>query len=126
MDYRQMILHQNLQELSNHISSNELEDLKFLCQDVVSEAKINSVTTPLQLFEVLEECGKLSVNDTEYLADLLVAGRRSDLVGLLVHGSVSSIAEETHSSCVVQQPVYNSGSYYHHSRSGNSNDYNIV
>ena len=96
-------------ELSQHITADKLEDLKYLCQDALGETRMNNIKTPLQLFKALEECGKLSINNTEYLVDLLNSGGKSNLVGLVFHGHgsvVNSIAEETRPSYNEQQPVY--------------------
>ena len=103
----------NLLELSRHITADELEDLKYLCQDVLGGTRVNSIKTSLQLLKALEECGKLSINNTEYLIDMLNSGGKSDLAGLVFNGSVvNSIAEETHPSYNEQQPVY--ASQYNH------------
>lgn len=105
--------HHNLCELSKHISLDTLDNLKYLCQDVISEAVRDGITTPWDLFQALQNCGKISVHNTDYLVELLEAEGRSDLVKILVYGSVNNITEETRSSYVGEQPVY--GSQYDHS-----------
>ena len=67
-------------ELSQHITSDLLENMKYMCQDVVLPAKMERVKTALNLFQALEECGKISINDTQYLMDLLEAEGKSKLV----------------------------------------------
>ena len=104
MDYKKESFYRTLRELSKHIvSSNTLDALKNHCQDVLSVSKINYIVTPSQLFQALEECGKLSVNNTQYLADLLTTIGKPELVEILVYGSVNSIGE----------PVYGSSCYNH-------------
>ena len=103
---KEVNFYQTLRELSKHIlSSNTLDALKYQCQDILSLSKVNSIISPAQLFQALEECGKLSVNNTQYLADRLAAIGKPEFVEILVYGSVSSIGE----------PVY--GSSYNHSGS---------
>jgi len=60
-----------LSQLSKHIDSDTLADLKYLSQDVIGAAKMEKVNSPLDFFQALEQCGKISVNDASYLADLL-------------------------------------------------------
>ena len=100
--------HQNLHELSNWISADTLDNLKYLCQDALSEAKLDSVKTPLDLFTALEEQGKISANNTEYLVELLRADGKPELEKVLVHGSLNVICEESSStySNTTQQLVY--------------------
>lgn len=76
--------HRTLIELSQHITSDVLENLKYMCQDVVFPSKMEKVITPLDLFRALEECGKISCNDTQYLIELLEAEGKSSLVKKLV------------------------------------------
>lgn len=101
--------HQKLRELSRQISSDTLDSLKYLCQDSLSEAKLNSVKTPLELFTALEEQGKISANNTEYLVELLRAEGKPELERILVHGSLNVICEESNSSYsnTTQQLVFN-------------------
>lgn len=63
--------HRALIELSKHINSETLEDLKYLCQDVVPAAKMEKIKSARDLFQALEECGKISSNNVGYLVDLL-------------------------------------------------------
>ena len=100
--------HQNLHELSSRISADTLDSLKYLCQDALSEAKLDSVKTPLDLFTALEEQGKISANNTEYLVELLRAEGKPELEKVLVHGSLNVICEESSStySNITQQLVY--------------------
>jgi len=60
-----------LMELSKQVDTNTLDNLKYLCQDVVGPTKMEKVETTLHLFQALEECGKISKTNASYLANLL-------------------------------------------------------
>ena len=99
MDNKKENFYRTLRELSKYIvSSNTLDALKYQCQDFLSLSKINSIVSPAQLFQALEECGKLSVNNTQYLADQMIAIGKPEFVEILVHGSISRIGEPTYGS----------------------------
>jgi len=107
--------HWTLIELSKQITSDVLDNLKYMCQDVVVPTRMEKVKTPLDLFQALEECGKLSINNVQYLVDLLEAEGKAELVEVLVpHGSINSISEESCSSHTgtEQQSVYGLGYHY--------------
>ena len=101
--------HQTLHELSSHISPDTLDGLKYLCQDALSEAQMNSVKTPLDLLSALEENGKISAGNIEYLVELLKSEGKSELVKRLSYGSFNEICEETNLSHknIPQQLVFN-------------------
>ena len=100
--------HRTLIEVSRHITSDILDNLKYMCQDVVVPTRMEKVRTARDLFQALEECGKISINNTQYLIDLLEAEGKSHLITKLApfnHGSVTDVFQETLSSYVdVQQP----------------------
>lgn len=88
-------------ELSKYITSDVLENLKYMCKDVVLSYKMERVKSPLDLFLALEECGKISINDTQYLIDLLEAEGKPNLVAKLTpfnHGVVTGVFPESLSS----------------------------
>ena len=62
---------QTLVDLGKCITTDTLEDLKYLCKDVVLPARMERVKRPLDLFQALEECGKISATNTQYLIELL-------------------------------------------------------
>ena len=60
-----------LNRIGNHLSRQNFEDLKFVCKDVVAVARMERVRCVLDLFQALEERGRLAVNDLEFLAQAL-------------------------------------------------------
>ena len=73
-----------LVELGKHITTETLEDLKYLCQDVVLPARMEKVKTARDLFLALEECGKISATNTQYLIELLEGEGKQSLAKTLV------------------------------------------
>ena len=93
--------HRTMIELAKYITSDVLDNLKYLCQDVVLPSRMERVRKPLDLFQALEECGKISVNDTQYLIDLLEAEGKSTLARKLApfnRGSTTDMFQESLSS----------------------------
>ena len=76
-------LHSNfrslLLKLSKSLTRQELQELKFLCGDVVPRDKLETINHGFELFEALEHLNKLSVRDRDFLASKLIAVKRTDL-----------------------------------------------
>ena len=68
-----------LLQLSNSLTRKELQELKFLCGDVVPRDKLETINHGFELFEALEHLNKLSVRDRDFLASKLIAVKRTDL-----------------------------------------------
>ena len=68
-----------LLQLSNSLTRKELQELKFLCGDVVPRDKLETINHGLKLFVALEDLNKLSVRDRDFLASKLIAVNRTDL-----------------------------------------------
>ena len=68
-----------LLQLSNSLTGKELQELKFLCGDVVPRDKMETINHGFELFEALEHLNKLSVRDRDFLASKLIAVNRNDL-----------------------------------------------
>ncbi|MED6248691.1 hypothetical protein ATANTOWER_003628 [Ataeniobius toweri] len=68
-----------LLEISNQLSNENLESLKFLVRSQIGKQKLERIKTGLQLFEVLIERGRLASDQTDYLANLLGQIHREDL-----------------------------------------------
>ena len=69
-----------------------------MCQDVILPFRMEKVKSPRDLFQALEECGKISCNDTQYLIDLLEAEGKSSLANILTpfnHGSSTNMFQES-------------------------------
>ena len=68
-----------LLQLSNSLTRKEVQELKFLCGDVVPRDKLETINHGFELFEALEHLNKLSVRDRDFLASKLIAVNRTDL-----------------------------------------------
>ena len=73
-DFRSLLL-----PLSNSLTRKELQELKFLCGNVVPRGKLETINHGFELFEALEDLNKLSVRDTDFLESKLIAVNRPDL-----------------------------------------------
>ena len=60
-----------LNRIGNHLSRQNFDDLKFVCKDVVPVARMERVRVATDLFQALEERGKLAVDDLEFLTQVL-------------------------------------------------------
>lgn len=69
-----------LHSVSAGLSSNEVTELKFLCQGRVGKRKMERVQSGLDLFSVLLEQNELGPECTVLLRDLLASLRRQDLL----------------------------------------------
>ena len=68
-----------LLQLSNSLTRKELQELKFLCRDVLSRFELQTINHGFELFEALENVNKLSVRYRDFLAFKLIAVNRTDL-----------------------------------------------
>ncbi len=66
--------------ISNHFSSSEVENLKFLCTDLLPRRKVEKVTTAFELFCLLEDTGSVSMTETAFLEELLQSLRKKHLI----------------------------------------------
>ena len=78
-NFRSLLLH-----LSNSLTRKELQELKFLCGDVLSGLELQTINYGFQLFEALENRNELSVRDRDFLASKLIAVNRTDLSNQLL------------------------------------------
>ncbi|XP_040826915.1 FAS-associated death domain protein [Ochotona curzoniae] len=69
-----------LHSVSASLSSDELRELKFLCNGRVGKRKLERVQSGLDLFSVLLEQNDLEPERTDLLRDLLLELRRHDLL----------------------------------------------
>lgn len=74
-----------LQRTSENITKEKLEEMKYLCMDCISEGKLETITSPLQLFKELERLKKMDIDNLSFLRELLenvmcleLAGRVND------------------------------------------------
>lgn len=68
-----------LLEISNQLSSKQLEDLKFLCNDVIGKKDLEKTTSGRDLFRLLTERQKLGAENTDFLCGILIHIHRPDL-----------------------------------------------
>lgn len=69
-----------LLEISDQLSEDQLEKLKYLCQDEIGKRRMEKIDSGTKLFVVLKERGKLGEDNTEFLGQLLSEIRRDDLL----------------------------------------------
>lgn len=72
--YRSLLL-----DLSNSLTSSDLEQLKFLCRDVIPAGRAEKITRPFEFFSALEQLNMLSEENRDFLASKLIAVNRNDL-----------------------------------------------
>lgn len=72
-----------LHSVSTRLSSSELSDLKFLCQDRLGKRKLERVQSGIDLFSLLLEQNDLDQEHPERLRELLTSLGRRDLLRLL-------------------------------------------
>ncbi|KAM9318843.1 FAS-associated death domain protein [Pholidichthys leucotaenia] len=73
------LFHKVLLDISRELSSNQLQELKFLVRDEIKRKALEGIDNGTKLFEILMERNKLSAENTEYLSDLLTKIHRPDL-----------------------------------------------
>lgn len=74
MDFNGLLL-----EISNQLSKDQLDNLKFLCQDKIGKRRMENIDSGIKLFVVLTERSELAADNTELLGRLLSKIRRDDL-----------------------------------------------
>lgn len=73
-NYRSLLL-----EISNSLTTPDLQQLKFLCGDVISAGVAERITRGFELFSALEQRNMLSEKNRDFLASKLIAIKRNDL-----------------------------------------------
>ncbi|KAI3377221.1 hypothetical protein L3Q82_009133 [Scortum barcoo] len=68
-----------LLEISDQLSADQLEQLKFLCQDLIGKREREKISRGQRLFELLMQRGRLGPDNTDYLSQLLTKVHRRDL-----------------------------------------------
>ena len=72
--YRSFLL-----ELSNSLTTENLQELKFLCADVIPAGRLDRITQGIGLFGAMERLNMLSEENRDFLASKLIAVNRNDL-----------------------------------------------
>ncbi|XP_033728057.1 uncharacterized protein LOC117317363 [Pecten maximus] len=88
-DIRQFSQHKLLLEVDSELDSGDIENMKFLCQDVIPLSKLQKIDRGIDLFVQLEHANKISPKkgDMEMLVEILFRVRRLDLVKKLGQNS---------------------------------------
>ena len=68
-----------LLELSNTLTTANLQKLKFLCADVIPAGRLERINRGIELFGALEQLDMLSEENRDFLASKLIAVNRNDL-----------------------------------------------
>lgn len=82
-----------LLDISKQLSKDQLEDIKFLCNDFIGKKVMEKIDTGLKLFTVLMERGKLGPDDTDFLCRSLGLIHRPDLAAKVQTSSEQSPGE---------------------------------
>lgn len=72
-----------LLKIIHKLTTTDLEELVFICEDVLSESTAEEIQSATSLFRALEHRGKLSPQDYNYLRECLTNIGRDDLASLL-------------------------------------------
>lgn len=68
-----------LLNISNQLSDDQLEQIKFMCRDMIRKREMETIDTGIKMFQVLTERGKLGADNKDYLCQLLREIQRHDL-----------------------------------------------
>ncbi|XP_070706069.1 FAS-associated death domain protein [Pempheris klunzingeri] len=68
-----------LLEISNQLSAKQLDDIKFLCRDMIGKRDLEKINSGRELFQVFTERGRLGADNRDFLSGLLVHVHRLDL-----------------------------------------------
>ena len=73
----------NLMSISNQLTIDDLEKMKFCFQGYVPKGKLQFITKPYELLSLMMENGMLSPSNVNRLAKLLESAERLDLLPLV-------------------------------------------
>ena len=94
---KQLLHRQLMITIGQRLNRDDLEDLKYLCADILTETALGGVRTPTDLFARLQHHGHLSPGHYEFAKWSLISIGRSDLASVLPTELDSS---NVRSSCV--------------------------
>ena len=79
MDVSHQTFKAHLMSISNQLTSDDLNKMKFVLQDDLPKRKLEGVQQPYQLFSLMMEAKLLSANNLTRLGELLKSTGRMDL-----------------------------------------------
>ncbi|XP_072278186.1 FAS-associated death domain protein [Pyxicephalus adspersus] len=65
--------------ISRKLSEANLNDMKFLCKEKIPRKKMETITSPTELFTKLQELAEMSKDNLTFLIELLQQAHRNDL-----------------------------------------------
>ena len=74
-----------LMSISNQLTIDDLEKMKFCVQGYIPKGKLQNITKPFELFTLMMENDLLSPTNVNRLAKLLESAGRLDLLPLVQH-----------------------------------------
>ncbi|KAF3833217.1 hypothetical protein F7725_026882 [Dissostichus mawsoni] len=74
LQYNSLLLY-----ISNQLTDKQLEDLKFLCRDMLGKRELEKISSGVRFFQLLTERGKLGADNTDCLSRFLTEIHRQDL-----------------------------------------------
>lgn len=83
-----------LYEIAEHLGSDELAALKFLCLDHIPQRKQEPIEDALMLFQGLQERGLLEEGNLSFLKELLFLINRLDLLTKVLNTSKEEMVRE--------------------------------
>lgn len=95
-----------LLRVSDQLTNPQLENLKFLSRSVITNARMEKIRQPLDLFSALEERGMLSIDYTDFLHQLLESAgyheARMELAAFPASGNFSTTEEFLFYECLAR------------------------
>ena len=80
-----------LLQIANEITSDELEEMKFVCEEVLPRGKLELIAKPRELLNFLKRSGKIRPGDVMYLVTLLEDAGLVQLAERVKEGGKTSI-----------------------------------
>lgn len=103
-DYRALLL-----TISNHLTSSDVDGLKYLCREVIPAGRAEKITRAFEFFSELERLNLLSEENRDFLASKLIAINRNDLRNKLLGIQENhSVSQRSHGPVASQPSVPNS------------------
>ena len=80
-----------LLKVSQHITQNDLEMLKFLCKEIVPAGQLEKITSPIKFLTKLEELDLIRAEDMSFLEQVLEVIGKLHLKSILYGENVSGM-----------------------------------